>query len=150
MTKHGEYRNGKASVEATAYHLMMSRCYNPNNQDFHNYGGRGIVVCHEWRLTIENFIRDMGRRPSQLHSLDRINSDGNYERQNCRWATRTEQSRNRRVVKLIAFNGEVKTIRELSEMFGIKYGTLYKRICIEKDGMDRAFRVASIGSNQYS
>lgn len=78
---------------------MISRCYNPKSSDFQNYGGRGIEVCKRWRLSFEDFIADMGPRPSPDHSIDRINPDGNYQPSNCRWATAKEQMNNRRISK---------------------------------------------------
>jgi hypothetical protein len=77
---------------------MHSRCENPKEAGYKNYGGRGITVCERWR-SFENFYADVGDRPSPKHSIDRINNDGNYEPGNVRWATRTEQNRNRRPAK---------------------------------------------------
>ena len=76
-----------------SWYSMLQRCTNPRDLGWTNYGGRGIKVCDEW-LTIEGFVRDMGLRPVGM-SLDRIDTDGNYEPGNCRWATVTEQNRNR-------------------------------------------------------
>lgn len=81
-----------------AWKDMKARCLNPNLANFHNYGGRGITVCERW-LRFENFIADVGRRPSPLHSLDRIDNDGNYEPGNVRWATAKQQSANKRASK---------------------------------------------------
>jgi len=75
---------------------MKDRCYRPKNEKYHNYGGRGITICDEWVNSFESFIQDMGLRPSPEHSIDRMNNDGNYELNNCRWATNTEQLHNRR------------------------------------------------------
>lgn len=95
-TKHGEVINGSRSPEYLAWQSMRSRCRNPNNKRFQEYGGRGIAICERWEI-FENFLADMGRKPSPRHSLDRYpNNDGNYEPGNCRWATATEQNRNRR------------------------------------------------------
>ena len=74
---------------------MKSRCFSSNRFDFKHYGGRGITVCDEW-LVFETFASDMGEPPSESHSLDRIDSNGNYELSNCRWATHSEQIANRR------------------------------------------------------
>jgi hypothetical protein len=77
---------------------MLSRCRNPKNDRYRDYGERGITVCERW-LRFENFLVDMGLRPSDRHSIDRINNDGNYEPLNCRWATSSEQNNNKRPYK---------------------------------------------------
>ena len=76
------------------WNAMKQRCYNPNNNDFHNYGGRGITVCQRWLDDFWNFVEDMGDRPDG-HSIDRIENDQGYSPDNCKWSTSTEQVLNR-------------------------------------------------------
>jgi hypothetical protein len=83
------------TAEYTAWTRMKDRCSNPNGARFKNYGGRGIKVCARWLDSFENFFADMGPRPSPKHSLDRRDVNGDYEKDNCRWATVREQSRNK-------------------------------------------------------
>lgn len=75
---------------------MQQRCYNPDNKDYPNYGGRGITVCAAWRADFYNFLEDMGLKEYTNHSLDRIDNNGNYERENCRWTTSFVQNNNKR------------------------------------------------------
>ena len=102
MMREKQYRHGgKDRPIYTSFLSMKQRCYNPKNQAYHNYGGRGITVCDRWLEPngqgFLNFLEDMGERPSDKHSLDRIDNDGNYTQDNCRWATRGMQGFNRRL-----------------------------------------------------
>lgn len=106
---------------------MKKRCEDSRYKHYHNYGGRGIRVCERWQ-TFENFYADMGDRPSDRHSLDRIDNNGHYEPENCRWATATEQNRNRRNSRFITANGVTKTMTEWAEELGCDRRLIHVRL----------------------
>lgn len=89
------YDESKYASEYGTWKAMMQRCYNKDNEWYHRYGGRGITVCDSWRADFLNFLQDMGRRPEPELSIERKNNDGNYEKSNCCWATKSQQSYNR-------------------------------------------------------
>jgi hypothetical protein len=107
---------------------MKNRCYNRNEPTYPYYGGRGITVCEDWRLSFAFFWADMGPRPSPRHSLDRIDNDGPYSPDNCRWATRSEQSGNRRNNITLTHNGETTFAKEWARRVGLSYETLLHRL----------------------
>lgn len=116
----------KTSIYNT-YYTMINRCINPNSQSYPNYGGRGIKVCDRWLDSFENFIEDMGEKPSENYSIDRINVHGNYEPSNCRWATKIEQENNKTTNVFIEYKSKKYTISELSKLLNINYHTLRNR-----------------------
>lgn len=105
---------------------MMSRCNNPNSGAYHNYGGRGIRVCERWHR-FEDFYADMGERP-QGKSLERINNDKGYSPENCIWAEREVQARNRRDTRYLTSDGVTKSVAEWSDETGISIGTICRRL----------------------
>lgn len=113
--------------EYRSWAMMKSRCSNPKDISWYNYGARGIKVCERW-LKYENFLADMGRAPSPTHSIDRINSDGDYEPANCKWSSDKEQGRNRKTNNRITFNGETKCISAWAEEKGMLWETLKARL----------------------
>lgn len=132
--KHGESAGaGNETPEYRAWTQMLDRCRRPRHPAFHRYGGRGIKVCERWAGSYEQFLADMGRRPSPRHSLDRIDNDGNYEPSNCRWATTKEQMRNRAANVRLTARGETLTLAEWSERTGVALDVLAKRA---KRGLD--------------
>jgi hypothetical protein len=114
----GSVKNG-VSVEYSTWLNMKSRCYNKNNKDYYNYGGRGISVSDEWVNSFETFINDMGVKPSRIHSLDRIDTNKSYSKENCKWSTPKEQSRNRNSNKKILFNGEKVFASDIAEKLNL-------------------------------
>lgn len=116
------------SKECDIWQKMHDRCRNPASKDYPNYGGRGIAVCERWH-TFEHFYADICPRPSPLHSLDRYpDKNGNYEPNNCRWATQTQQTRNQRKTIFIVHDGREMPLIEASELYGVPYRTLKYRI----------------------
>jgi hypothetical protein len=97
-----------------AWKHMKSRCLNASNKDYHKYGGAGITVCNEWKDSFEKFYEDMGDPPSSKHSVDRINNAIGYEPGNCRWATSSQQNRNRSCARYLTAFGETKLLIEWS------------------------------------
>jgi len=125
---HGCAHHANRSPEYSAWSSMVARCTNMKNPYFSNYGGRGIGVCRRWRKSFENFLADMGSRPSALHSLDRIDNSKGYGPANCRWATKREQQRNTRANRKVTLNGQRKCVSEWSAQNGLKVSTVYGRL----------------------
>jgi len=86
----------KKAPEWDIWYAMKQRCHNSKHSGYRNYGGRGIKVCDRWLNSFKDFLKDIGKRPSLKHSIDRVNNDSNYEPGNCRWATRKQQANNKR------------------------------------------------------
>jgi hypothetical protein len=109
---------------------MLSRCHNTKSTAWQHYGGRGIAVCDQWRQAhgFARFISDMGEPPSKAHSIDRIDNDGPYSPDNCRWATRNVQSRNKRSNRTLTWNGLTMPVIDWCKRTGIPKNTLLTRL----------------------
>lgn len=121
-TTHGKAR----SPEYITWRNMIDRCSNRNRREFKDYGGRGIAVCERWTV-FENFFEDMGSKPEGL-SLDRIDVNSGYSKENCRWATAKEQARNTTKNRIIEFNGLSRPLAEHCELLGLNYRTVHQRL----------------------
>lgn len=122
-TKHGMARTTEYRVWAG----MMSRCTNKNSAAYPDYGGRGIVVCSEWQEFL-NFYQDMGPRPSHEHTLERLDNNGPYSKDNCSWELHAVQMNNTRKNVFIEHNGKVQTVAQWCRELGINYTTVQRRL----------------------
>lgn len=117
-TTHGESKGINKTVEYCTWLSIKNRCRNSNSKGYKNYGGRGIKVCEEWQNSYEKFLEDMGRRPFNKYSIERIDNNKGYFKENCKWGTRKEQLKNRR--NSIVFNDETATDASL-RLGGCRY-----------------------------
>lgn len=121
-------RHRTPSPEYRSWMHMKTRCLNPRHIAYHRYGGRGIKICKRWLEGFENFLADLGPRPSSKHTLDRIDNDGDYEPSNVRWGTLAEQNNNRSDNRLISFQGKTQTLAEWSRALGVNKSALGNRL----------------------
>lgn len=125
--KHGACRRGQTSRLFGVWQSMLQRCNNPRDAQYANYGGRGVKVCTRW-LEYANFAQDMGQRPSDKHSIDRIDNGGNYEPANCRWALPAVQLRNKRNNIFLTHDGRTQVLSDWAKEYGLNAGTVYTRL----------------------
>lgn len=125
--KHGATLGGTTAPAYDTWKSLRQRCLNPNNSRYASYGGRGIKVSDSWS-DFSAFLADMGPRPSPQHSLDRVDVNGDYCKENCRWATRLEQMSNLQSTKYVDVDGRRMSIPELSRELGIAKNTLRNRV----------------------
>lgn len=138
-TRHGMARRGRRrSPEYAIWSQMIERCHNPNNDGYPMYGGRGIAVCDKWRRSFESFFSHVGRRPSDSHSIDRIDVDGDYEPGNVRWATAKEQGRNTRRNRVLTFDGRSQCLAAWAEETGIAARVIRDRLSKHHWTIERA------------
>lgn len=123
LRTHGKSRTAEFGI----WLGMKERCYRQSSPHYERYGARGIRICDRWRHDFAAFIADMGERPSIRHSIDRIDTNGDYSPENCRWATPLQQARNRRSNARLVFNGKTMCLTEAAEASGLKISTLKNR-----------------------
>lgn len=118
----------KNSVEYSIWNSMKSRCLNKKHKNYKDYGERGITICDEWINSFETFYADMGNRPDNSYSLERVNNSLGYTKENCIWTTAKSQCRNRRSNHLVTHKDKTQTIQAWSEEMGIRHDTLLWRL----------------------
>lgn len=134
-TVHG----GKNTRLYTIWNGMKLRCYNKNNKDYPNWGGRGIRICDDWRSDFSEFRNwAVANGYSDELTIDRIDVNGDYSPTNCRWIPLCEQAKNTRATRYVIYRGEKTTVFELAEKFGMNYFTLYQRIFYDGWSVERA------------
>ena len=127
-TIHGESKSNTARTpEWQAWRNMRQRCLDPGFKDYHNYGGGGITFCERW-ATYTNFLEDMGRMPAAGYTLERIDNNRGYCKENCRWATMSDQGKNTRRIRYLTHDGKTLSLAEWSRATGIKRSTITQRI----------------------
>lgn len=137
MEKHFNETHGKSKKRIyNIWKRMKQRCLNKSCKDYFRYGGRGITICNDW-VKFENFYNDMKYSYKENLSLDRIDNDKNYYKENCQWSTPKEQGRNKRNNQIIEFKGIKKCLSEWAEDLGIKRSTLSQRYYVYKWSIEK-------------
>lgn len=119
--------NATNTKEYITWTNIKARCTNPNNKSYHNYGGRGITVCNRWLNSFENFYKDMGNCPKGF-SIERINNDKEYNKDNCIWASPKTQAMNRRSNFIVNYKGQEKPLKQWCEDLNLNYKKVFARI----------------------
>lgn len=126
--KNGTIHGLEYTCFSKLYKGIKQRCYNPNHKNYDRYGGRGIRMCDRWLSDIRNFAADMGERVDKKLTIERIDNNGDYSPENCKWATRKEQGNNTIRCHPVTIDGVTKNISQWSEYFGIKRSTMSGRV----------------------
>lgn len=135
MKSHG----GKGTKLYEVWSAMRQRCYCKTNRSYKYYGARGIGICPEWASFANFRAWAFENGYKEKLTLDRIDNNGNYEPDNCRWVTMKEQINNRRTTKMVTYNGQTMTVYAWAERLNIQYDTLYQRLYVLKWSVERAF-----------
>lgn len=141
--KHGNNKKGNTTKEYTTWQKIKDRCYNTNSPFYSDYGGRGISMCEEWKDNFSKFLEDVGKKPSNSHSIDRIDNNLGYFKENCKWSTKKEQANNRRSNKMITFNSKTQSLTEWCEELNLNYGMVKSRINKLKWSIEDSFTIPS-------
>ncbi len=136
--RHGHSITGSQTPEYNAWRAMKSRCFGKNEIHQKQYRNKGITVCDRWKTSFENFFKDMGYKPDSSYSLDRIDSNGNYSPENCRWATIKEQNSNKSNNIMITYEDKTQCLQHWAKELNINPHTLNYRIA-NKWPLNRAF-----------
>jgi hypothetical protein len=128
FSRHGATRGKIESPEYKTWLAVKQRCTAEYSIQWADYGGRGIKMCDRWLHSFENFLADMGPKPSPHYSIERIDRDGDYTPDNCKWADRIEQANNKRNNRFVTVDGETATIAQWARKTGIKEGTIRQRL----------------------
>lgn len=121
---------GVQRPEYKTWSAMLARCYDPTEDYYYRYGGRGIAMCDAWRTSFAAFFRDVGERPGPGYSIERIDNDGDYAPGNVRWATAKEQARNTRRNRNIEIDGRTQCVAAWAEELGVRPQLIFKRLGI--------------------
>lgn len=146
MVTHGCSKRGQMTLEFRAWREMKNRCKGYCEHTKKYYKDKGITVCERWKK-FENFLEDMGYRPSPKHSIDRIDNSKGYFKENCRWATKKEQANNMTSNCVLTYMGNSMTISQWSEKTGLKPGTLWNRLNISKWSVEKTLSTPLIPNN---
>ncbi len=130
------------STEYASWVAMKARCNNPNSSKYYMYGARGITICPTWVNSFENFIKDMGAKPSKAHTIERLDGSLGYSKENCIWADKETQSNNTRLNRAITYQGETLNLRQWSRRLGIPVPTLINRLDGRGLSVEQAFTVS--------
>jgi len=116
--KHYNSQRGKTTTEYISWCHLRYRCCNPKNHKYKDYGARGIKVCERWLESFNNFLEDMGKKPSKEYTIDRIDNNGDYEPSNCKWSNPKEQNRNQRTNVIVEYDGEKMVLIDFCKKIG--------------------------------
>jgi hypothetical protein len=142
--KHGETK----SQEHNIWCKIRSRCLNKKHKQYSDYGGRGVGISSDW-MEFSSFLRDMGKRPSKNHSVERMDNDKGYSKDNCKWATPHEQTRNMRRNILVEYNGEKRILKDWAIFLNMPYRLIWKRLRVLNWTVEQSLTTAKDREKRY-